>query len=188
MVLSNGPESPLTIRLSTVNQSGTTVDDYSGVPSSVTFAIGETEKPFTFTAVQDEDDENAEDVTLGFDSLPSGVSAGTPAETTVTILDSLRIAFSASRYEAYEGGTGAAVTVNFDSAVAQETVIPITATEMNGATGDDWMGVPDELVFVPGQRSETFTVMAFDDDVEDDGESVLLEFGGLAGRCRSRNP
>ena len=33
VVLSNGPESPLTIRLSTVNQSGTTVNDYSGVPS-----------------------------------------------------------------------------------------------------------------------------------------------------------
>ena len=179
VVLSNGPESPLTIRLSTVDQSGTTADDYSGVPISVNFAIGETEKPFTFTAVQDEDDENAEDVTLGFDSLPVGVSAGTPAETTVTILDSLRIAFSASRYEAYEGGASAEVIVNFDSAVAQETVIPITATEMNGATDADWMGVPDELVFVPGQRSETFTLMAYDDDVEDDGESVLLEFGDL---------
>ena len=179
VVLSNGPESPLTIRLSTVNQSGTTADDYSGVPLSVTFAIGETEKPFTFTAVQDEDDENAEDVTLGFDSLPSGVSAGTPAQTTVTILDSLRVAFSASRYEAYEGGTGAAVIVNFDSAVAQETVIPITATEMNGATDADWMGVPDELVFAPGQRSKTFMLMAYDDDVEDSGEMVLLEFGDL---------
>ena len=41
------------------------------------------------------------------------------------------------------------------------------------------MGVPDELVFAPGQRSETFTLTAYDDDVEDDGESVLLEFGAL---------
>ncbi len=179
VVLSNDPESPLTIRLSTDNQSGTTVQDYSGVPPSVTFPIGQTRQRFTFTAVQDQDDENAEDVTLGFDSLPSGVSAGTPAQTTVTILDSLRVAFSSSRYEAYEGGTDAVVTVSFDSAVTQWTLIPLIASGNNGATSADWTGVPNHLNFAPRQRSETFTLVANVDNDDDAGESVLLGFRSL---------
>ena len=50
---------------------------------------------------------------------------------------------------------------------------------MNGATEDDWAGVPEELVFNPGQQSMSFMVMAYDDTIEDDGEMVKLGFGAL---------
>ena len=77
--MSDDPERSLTIPLSSTNQSGTTSADYSGVPANVAFNSGDTEKSFTFTAVQDEDEENSESVTLGFGTLPDGVSTGTPA-------------------------------------------------------------------------------------------------------------
>ena len=179
VILSDDPERVVTIPLSTTNGSGATSDDYSGVPGSVSFAVGITEHSFEFTAVQDEEDEHAEDLILRFDTLPPGVSAGTPVETTVTIIDSLRVSFEASRYEAYEGGTGADVTVHLDSAVAQETIIPITAIGANGATDDDWTGVPETLTFASGERSDSFTLMAYDDTVEDNGEMVVLGFGTL---------
>ena len=179
VILSDDPERVVTIPLSTTNGSGATSDDYSGVPGSVSFAVGITEQSFEFTAVQDEEDEHAEDLILRFDTLPPGVSAGTPVETTVTIIDSLRVSFEASRYEAYEGGTGADVTVHLDSAVAQETIIPITAIGANGATDDDWTGVPETLTFASGERSDSFTLMAYDDTVEDNGEMVVLGFGTL---------
>ena len=179
VVLSEAPEAPLTIVLTTSNHSGTTADDYSGIPLSVNFEIGETKRPLAFTAIQDLEDESTEVVTLGFDALPTGIGLGAPSETTVSILDSHRVFFSAGEYEAYEGGTGDSVAVYIDSAVTEETIIPIIATAMNGATEDDWTGVPDELFFIPGQRNGYFTVIANDDDVEDDGEMVLLEFGDL---------
>ena len=188
VTLSADPERTVTVPLTTIEQDGATVDDYSGVLPSVSFTSGQTEKSFTFTAVQDEDDENAEDVTLGFGALPDGVHARTPVQATVTIIDSLRVSFGASRYEAHEGGTGAEVTVLLDSAVALETVIPITAAGMKGATDDDWTGVPEELVFASGEQSKTFTVMAYDDTVEDGGEAVELGFGTLPVGVVSTSP
>ena len=188
VVLSDDPERSVTVPPSITNQSGTTAADYSGVPSSVRFATGETEETFTFTAVQDEDDENTEEVTLGFDTLPDSVSAGTPAQATVTIHDSLRVSFDASEYEAYEGGAGARVTVQLDRAVSLETVIPLTAEGMNGATGGDWTGVPQELTFSSGEQSKTFTLMAYDDNFEDDGEMVELGFGTLPAGVVAGSP
>ena len=179
VVLSDEPESSVTIPLTATHQSGTTLGDYAGVPNSVTFNSGQAEKSFAFTAVQDEDDEDAEVVTLGFGNLPDGVSAGAQAQATVTIFDSLRVSFDASRYEAYEGGAAAQVTVLLDSAVVMETVIPLTAVGMNGATEEDWTGVPEQLVLFPGERSKTFSVMAYDDALEDGGETVELGFGIL---------
>ena len=57
--------------------------------------------------------------------------------------------------------------------------MPIIATGENGATQGDWTGVPPMLSFTPGQSSKTFTVMAYDDTVEDDGEAVEPGFGPL---------
>ena len=188
VVLSADPERSVTIPLTPTHQSGATTADYSGVPSSVSFASGETEKSFTFTATQDEDDEDIETVSIGFGTLPAGVSAGTPAQANVTIFDSFRVSFSAATYQATEGGSGAHVTVQLDRSAISEIVVPLNDTGMNGATQDDWTGVPAELIFGPGQHSKTFTVMAFDDTVEDDGEAVELRFGALPAGVVSSNP
>ena len=185
ITLSADPERNVSVPLTTTNGTGATSDDYSGVPATVDFASGDTEKSFTFTADQDDIDEDAEEVTLGFDTLPDGVSAGTTAQTVVTIIDSIHVSFDASYYEAYEGGNGAVVTVQLDNAPTLETVIPITATGMNGAVSSDWTGVPPNVTFASGDTQKTFTVMAYDDQIEDDGETVELGFGNLpAGVAR----
>ena len=187
VVLSDDPERSVTIPLITT-QSGAIAADYSGVPTSLTFESGDRDKSFTFTAVQDEADENDESVTLGFGDLPDGVSAGFPSQATVTIVDALRVSFGASRYQAHEGGFGAVVAVQFDSPVPLTTVIPINATGMNGATDHDWDGVPAVLTFSPGDQRKTFTVTAYDDEIEDDGESVELAFGILPTGVVSTHP
>ena len=179
VTLSADPERSVSIPLTITNGTGATAGDYSGVPASVDFVGGETEKSFVFTAEQDDIDEDAEEVTLGFDTLPDGVSAGTTAQAVVTIADSIHVSFGASNYYAYEGGSGALVTVELDRAPVSATVIPITAVGMNGATSADWTGVPNSLTFGPGQSARFFTVMAYDDTVEDGGERVQLGFGDL---------
>ena len=185
VTLSADPERNVSVPLTTTNGTGTTSGDYSGVPASVDFASGDTEKSFTFTSEQDDIDENDEEVTLGFDTLPSGVSTGTTAQTTVTIVDSVHVSFGASSYEAYEGGAGAQVIVKLDGPAPLEIVIPITAVGMNGATSADWTGVPSNVTFASGDTQKSFIVMAYDDTVEDDGESVELGFGALpAGVAR----
>ena len=61
------------------------------MPATVDFASGDTEKSFILTAVQDDDDENTETLTLGFGTLPDDVSTGTTTQAVVTIIDSIHV-------------------------------------------------------------------------------------------------
>ena len=71
-----------------ITNHGATEDDYSGVPESVTFfGGGATQQTFSFAATDDNVVDTNESVMLGFGVLPSRVSAGTTAETTVSIAD-----------------------------------------------------------------------------------------------------
>ena len=87
VTLSADPERSVTIPLSKTNQDGASSSDYSGVPSNVEFASGETSKTFTFTAAADTVDDDGESVKLTFGTKPAGVSEGTPKETVISITD-----------------------------------------------------------------------------------------------------
>ena len=188
VILSDAPEKEVAVPITATELSGTSSSDYSGVPASVTFNAGDTEMAFTFTAILDQDDENTEELTLGFGTLPSGLSTETPAQALVSIFDSATVSFGESTYQAYEGGPDATVTIILNAPAVSDFTVPITALEMNGATPDDWTGVPPEVTFVPGQRSKSFTMMAYDDEVEDSGESVEVGFGNLPAGLATAEP
>ena len=88
VTLSADPQSTVVIPITATNQGGATSSDYSIVSSSVTFNSGDTSQTITFSATEDMEDELGESVLLAFGpSIPSGVSAGTPSQTTVSIID-----------------------------------------------------------------------------------------------------
>ena len=70
VTLSVDPERQVIIPVTATGQDGASAADYSGVPTTVAFASGETEKTLTFTAVQDTDNDDGESVKLGFGNLP----------------------------------------------------------------------------------------------------------------------
>ena len=192
VTLSAEPERTVDITLVPTNQ-GASDADYSLSATSLTFGPTETSKTFTFTATQDSVDDDGESVKLTFGSqLPTGVSAGTTHETTVSITDddvpAVEVSFDSATYSATEGGLDAVVTVQLSSPAPHRVEIPITAAGMNGASDDDWTGVPEELIFASGEQSKTFTVMASDDTVEEDGETLELGFGALPAGFVAGNP
>ena len=87
---------------------GETGADWSGVPESVTFGATDTEQTFTLTATDDTDVDPGESVALTFGTLPAGVTAGTPSEATVTIVDNdlpeVTITADRRRHAAYARG------------------------------------------------------------------------------------
>ena len=183
--LSADPERTVEVPITKTNERGASDSDYSGVPASITFNSGDTEKTITFTAVQDSLNESGERVKLSFGTLPAGVSDGTPDETTVSISDSVQgqrtlptVHFGAATYTVAEGG-GVDVTVTLSKAPGSEAVIPLTASNQGGATASDYSGVPTSVTFGAAETSRTFTVTAAQDTEDDDGESVLLAFGAL---------
>ena len=182
VTLSDDPEMTVTVPLTATEQDGATGSDYSDVPQSVTFESGDTEKEFTFGAEADEVDDDGESVKLGFGTLPAGVTSGATAESTVSITDDddpqVKVSFGASSYTAAEGDT-VEVTITLSADPEREVVIPLTTTEQDGATGSDYSGVPESVTFESGDTSKTFTFEATDDAVDDDGESVKLGFGAM---------
>ena len=137
------------------------------MPDDATFDSGETEKSFTFSAAQDSVQDSGQSVKLTFDTMPAGVTAGPSDQATLTSTEGIAVNF------------GAAVTVKLNGAVTYEINVPVTAVGMNGAKEHDCTGVPPLLTFTFGQSSKTFTVMVYDDDVDDDGEAAEQGFGTL---------
>ena len=188
--LSADPERTVTIPVTSSGQGGATSSDYS-VPTSVTFNDGETEKTIAFTAANDEADDDDESVKLGFgSSLPSRVTAGTRAETTLNIGDDddpeVEVQFGAGAYMVAESDDATTsnltenevvVTVTLDKDPERTIIIPITSTLVGTASAADYEGVPPSVTFNSGDTSKTFTFIATGDEIDDDGEGVKLEFG-----------
>ena len=182
VTLSADPERTVEVPITTTNQGGASAADYSGVPATVAFNAGETSQPITFAATQDTEDDDGESVKLAFGALPTGVTAGSPSETTVSITDDddpqVTVSFGASTYTAAEGGT-ATVTVSLSADPERTVTVPLTKTEQGGASSADYSGVPASVTFNAGETSQPITFAATQDAEDDDGESVKLAFGAL---------
>ncbi len=193
VMLSADPERTVTISISSTELNGATSTDYSGVPATIEFNAGDTEKTFTFSAVQDLVDDDGESVLLTFDALPDRVTAGLKSEASVSIIDddvpTVAVSFERATYTVEEGGTST-INVVLDKDPERTVTIPITRIEQGGATSADYSGVPDSVVFRTGDTEKTFTFTAIGDALDDDGESVKLTFGalpdGVAATARSQ--
>ena len=195
VILSADPERSVTVPISRTNQGGATDGDYSGVGAntSVTFNSGDTEKSFTFAATQDTDDDDDESVLLSFGTLPTGVSAGTPSESTVNITDddvpSVTVRYEQASYTVGEGSS-VDVKVILSADPERSVTVPISRTNQGGATDGDYSGVAanTSVTFNSGDTEKNITFTATNDSVDDDGESVLLGFGTLPAGVNAGSP
>ena len=180
VTLSADPERTVAIPISASDQGGATASDYTVTPDALTFNSGETSKSLTFTATQDDVDDDGESVRLGFDALPGGVSVGSTGETTVSITDddvpSVTVSFGQGTYRVDEGDM-VDVTVTLSADPERTVEIPISTSNQGGATASDYTVTPDALTFNSGETSKSLTFAATQDDVDDDDESVRLGFG-----------
>ena len=179
--LDNDPERSVTIPITKANQGGASNSDYSGVPANVTFASGDTEKSITFSAASDSANDDGESVKLGFGTLPTGVSAGSTDETTVSITDddvpAVTVTFEQGTYTVAEGSS-VTVKVMLSADPERSVTIPITKANQGGASNSDYSGVPANVTFASGDTEKTIIFSATQDSVDDD-ESVKL----ASGRC-----
>ena len=96
-----------------------------------------------------------------------------------TDTDQVTVSFASATYSATEGGPDATVTLLLSKPSPRRVEIPLTATAGAGATEDDWTGIPDSLAFEAGETSNSFTVEAVDDMIEDSGKLVIVALGDL---------
>ena len=92
------------------------------------------------------------------------------------------VSFASSSYSADEGGS-VVVGLNLDADPERTVVVNLTVTDENGASSDDYSGIPGKVSFNSGDTSASFTFSATDDTEDDNNESVTISIdSGLPGR------
>ena len=101
----------------------------------------------------------------------------TKAEMTLTDdAPPVEVGFARASYTVAEGGT-VTVTVELSAVPEREVEVALTHTAQGDTTAADYSGVPESVTFGSSETEQTFTFTAAADDVDDDGDSVLLGFG-----------
>ena len=191
VLLSALPEREVVVPLSADGLGGAAAGDFSGVPSSVTFAADETSRQFAFAATADSVDDDDESVRLSFGALPPGVTAASPQQAVVAIVDDdlpdVEASFGSGSYTVSEGAT-VTVTVLLSALPEREVVVPLSADGLGGAAAGDFSGVPSSVTFAADETSRQFAFEATADSVDDDDESVRLSFGALPPGVTAASP
>ena len=213
LILDSAPQLPVTIPLVVTHVGGATAADYTELPASVTFGVGESVVGFDLRAIPDETKEIGEGLRLDFGTLPPGVTKGTwgPYETLEFVdvgAEQVMVSFGAATYTATEGGAAATVRVELDAAAGRpvtvpratafttgtgtytlsSVVIPLTTADVGGATAADYSGIPETVTFAANQTAVTFTVTATADTDADGGDSVSIGFGTLPAGVFAGSP
>ena len=185
--LDAAPGRSVTIELTKTHR-GATAADYSGLPDNVTFGASETEKSFTVTATDDSQDDDRESVAIGFGSLPSKVSAGSPSEAVVQLTDndhavpSVQVRFDASAGAVRDGveeGGSYRLGVRLSVKPGVTLTIPLKYAYLGGATAADFSNLPANVTFAKNVTSAGVTIRPVDDFEDDPGESLKVSFGTL---------
>ena len=180
--LSADPERRVAIPLTATPGNGATTGDYSGVPDSTVFLSGQTARDIVVTAIDDNLNDDGETLTLTIGTPPERVNVGSPSATVVRLADNddppVKISFGAAEYTAEEGGQVASISLRLSADPERQVTIPLDVTPGNGATQADYR-VPSMVTFSSGDTIRTVELLAVDDDVDDDGETVALGFGTL---------
>ena len=148
-------------------------DDYS-YTASVSFARGETVKTVALSAGNDTLVEGDESVVLGFGTLPTGVSEGSQATTTVTLNDTDRatISFSQGQSQVAEGGSTEltfAITNGVTFQADQEIALAVS-----GSASDDDYALSERLTLSAGQTSASTSLSVTDDAALETAETVVI--------------
>ena len=87
VALSADPGRTISVPVKVTDRTDAAESDYRLSTTSVTFEAGDTSAALTVTAVDDSDDDDGESVTLGFGTLPPGVTAASPSTARVALAD-----------------------------------------------------------------------------------------------------
>ena len=183
VTLKADPERTLIIPIEATGQDGATAADYS-VPSSVTFNDGEMEKSFTFTATQDNIDDDNESVQLGFGTMPdTRVSLGTTDDVTLSITDDDTAALVVSRASLTVGeSASSSYTVKLDTEPTASVTVTISGHAGTDLTLSGTTLTNNALTFTAANwnTAQTVTVTAAHDGdgVPDDATLTHTASGG----------
>ena len=149
------------------------------MPTDVIFGENATSTKFTFTVVDDSEDDDGESVRLTFGEMPSDVSATSPNSATFNITDNddpvVRVSFEQATYTVNEGGS-VSIKITLDAQPERTLEIPIQAFSEGSTTQADF-SIPSSVTFNSSDTEKTLRFSAIEDMMDDDGDYVTVSFG-----------
>ena len=174
---------PVTIELG-FGGSAAIGDDYTASNSQIVIAAGSTTESITITAIQDAADEPDETATIDITGTTNAREAGSQ-QVVVTILDddmppmpNVTLALDAATIPEAAG------VATFTVTLSEPTTVPVTVELGSGGTATetaDYTVSATQLVFDAGATTETVTVTAVQDDIEEPDETVTIDVVSVVG-------
>ena len=170
--------------------------DYTASPATatLTFAPGQTRKTISVPTINDNLDEADETFTVTLSNpqnaaLDRNFAVGTiinrhrgtlitPPPPPPPPPPAVTVSFGSSFYSVTEGET-VAVRVTLSADPERTVTIPITIDQATSAATEDYSLSSTSVTFASGETLKDTTLTATDDNVDDDGEVVVLAFGTL---------
>jgi hypothetical protein len=155
--------------------------DFMPAAGTLTFAAGQTLLTFTVQTMGDALAQGDRTVRLELSAAGGGGTLGTPAVSTLTIVDDEpRVRLTAAAYNVTEGGM-ATVTVQRTGPSAGTVTVGYAMSYQTAAAADLDAPVGGTLTFPPGITSRTFTVATRQDTLGEGGETLSLRLTGPVG-------
>ena len=178
--LDKEPNHAVTIPLVVENLGGATADDYTGVPSSVTFGRGKKDLGISIRGVDDAEDDDGEGFRVSFGTLPKGVSVSSWSgpSTTFTIIDNdsypgVRISDDSKR-EWPNPISYLRFVVTLTETAQHEVRVDYETRDGTAKAGEDYVATSGTLVFDEGDREGYVWVEIIDDDHDEDTETMTV--------------
>ena len=175
VVLGSEPTANVTVMIDAPTNTDITVDSMELI-----FTPSNWDEPQEVTVTAADDPDAEEDTGTITHAVSGGDYDSVGAdEVSVTVDDDeVSVSFEHAEYSVMEGGDAVTVIVRLNAPAKEMFTIDLVKTE-DGATEEDYSGLPDQLMFDPLETEQSFGFSALRDAQADDGESVLLGFGTL---------
>ena len=154
--------------------------DYTLAGDTLTFTPGDTSESFDVTINTDTLDEYDETVTLDL-SGASNATIGSNDPATLTITDDNdppEVEFSSAAYTVGEGDGTKTIDVELSTASGKTVTVTYDTDDGTAVAPGDYTDTTGDLVFTPGDTSESFDVTITNDGIDEDDETVDLALSG----------
>ena len=188
--ITEGETAMYTVRLTDAAVTGLTVPltvdtgTYQAVdalPTSVTFAVGETEQTLAIELVDDDTDEADGEIVLTLTATPGTYRIAGEASARVAVTDNDLPQVSVTAGPAITEGGTAMYTVRLTDAAVESLTVPLTVDVGTYQAVD---ALPTRVVFAVGETEQTLAIELVDDDTDEADGEILLTLTDTPGTYR----
>ncbi|WP_168204113.1 Calx-beta domain-containing protein [Aliikangiella coralliicola] len=186
VIRTGGDFGTISVDIVSQNDSATAGDDYQSINQTLTFADGEIAKTVSVNLIDDSTYEGDESFNLELTNVV-GTSINNPNNSTVTILEDDAvppagvIQFSGATYSVDEGDGSLTVTVVRSNGSFGDASIGISVEGGSATNLLDYRLSDEQLTFVDGETSLSFTILILDDSEYEGEENLTLRLTHLNG-------